>query len=73
MQGCVTRTPVEIRMIYSKIANEPYAIFENETEKMFDFTKVSEMIVSLTNSIAGGSKNIVEKPIILRVFRFPLF
>ena len=55
-------------MIYSKNADKPYAIFENETEKIFDFSAVSDKIVSATNKIAGDSKGIVEKPIILKIF-----
>lgn len=45
---------------------EPYAVFEEiKGQKFTDFSKVKDNIIMLTDKIAGTSKNIVDKPIIL--------
>jgi hypothetical protein len=64
----VTRRPLELRLSYvnKMVCPEPYAMFEEiKGTKFTDFGKVKENIIALTDKVAGTSKNIVDKPIIL--------
>lgn len=67
----MTRRPLELRLTYVPKTKcpEPYAVFEElKGQKFSDFNKVKENIISLTDKVAGTSKNIVDQPIILQVF-----
>lgn len=49
--------------------NAPYGVFEEISgQKFTDFQLVKANIDKLTNSIAGGNKGIVDKPIVLTIF-----
>ena len=66
--GVVTRTPLEIRMVKSLDDCEPYAIFGGSDEKFTEFELVKTEIERLTCIVAGGDKNIVDKPITLSLY-----
>jgi GTP-binding protein EngB required for normal cell division len=67
--GVVTRRPLELRMIRTKVGSEPtYAIFKNDPKKYFDFNEVRMVIEKLTNELCGDNKGIVDDPIILQIF-----
>jgi hypothetical protein len=62
---------LELRLQYvpKTTCPEPYAVFEEiKNTKFSDFSKVKENIIWLTDKVAGCSKNIVDKPIVLQVF-----
>jgi len=67
--GICTRRPLEMRLVHEFKKMEPYAIFEEIPNKKFtDFQEVKKNIEELTDKVAGGSKNIVDIPIILTIF-----
>lgn len=68
-QGICTRRPLELRLVHSIAAEEPFAVFENEkNEKISDFEKVKKKIELLTDEDAGNKKGIIDKPILLTVY-----
>lgn len=63
-EGIVTRRPLELRLVHKPDALKPWAIFENDkNNKFFDFEKVRENIVDLTDKATGNSKSIYIIPI----------
>ena len=65
--GIVTRRPLELRLYNTKL-NESWAKFEERNKTTYtNFTKVKETIEELTSEVCGEDKNIVDKPIVLRV------
>lgn len=48
----------------------PWAVFPDEipNKKFTNFKEVCDNIISLTDKVAGSSKNIVDKPIVLQVY-----
>ena len=65
----VTRRPTIIQLIYTNLAERPWAEFSHRPgEKYFDFSKVKEEIEVDTERIAGKNKNISFEPIIVKVF-----
>lgn len=77
-EGIVTRRPLELRLVHKPDALKPWAIFENDkNNKFFDFEKVRENIVDLTDKATGNSKSIytysitkdvVPDPIVMTVY-----
>jgi dynamin 1-like protein len=68
--GLCTRRPLEMRLnhLYEEDA-KPWAKFEEVPGKKFtDFNKVRDTIEELTDKVAGTSKNIVDKPIVVYVY-----
>lgn len=47
---------------------KPYAIFDKTDTKIYDFQKVRQEIIRLTDEVAGVNKGIVDQPIVLKVF-----
>ncbi len=44
-QGIVTRRPLELRLVHSISAEEPYAVFDKEKDnKIFDFSQLMKKI-----------------------------
>ena len=69
--GVVTRRPLELRLIRTKNLQDgkPYGVFNDEGEKKYtDFNKIRERIEGLTEELCGENKNIVDDPIVLKVF-----
>jgi len=70
--GVVTRRPLEMRLVHvnaSEIGFKPYAFFPGEDETpLYDFQKVHDKIVQLTDKVCGEQKGIVDDPIKLKVF-----
>jgi dynamin 1-like protein len=65
----VTRRPTIIQLIYTAMADRPWAEFTHKPgSKYFDFSKVKEEIEADTDRIAGRNKNISSEPIIVKVF-----
>jgi hypothetical protein len=62
----VTRCPLELRLVhipYSQVI-QPYAEFEElKGEKIYDFNKVKDTIVELTDKAAGKKGNIIKRAI----------
>lgn len=49
--------------------SKPWAIFEEVKDKKFEnFNEVWNMILELTDKVAGKNGNIVDKPIILNIY-----
>ena len=72
-EGVVTRRPLELRLVHiSPVGEEdfkPYAEFPKEgKQKYFDFDKVREKIIALTDTVAGKNKGIVDDPITMTVY-----
>jgi len=72
-EGVVTRRPLELRLVHVSPNGEedfkPYAEFPSEgKQKYYDFDKVREKIMSLTDQIAGKNKGIVDDPITMTVY-----
>jgi vacuolar protein sorting-associated protein 1 len=61
---------LELRLVHLSDSNaQPWAEFEEiKGEKFKDFIVVREKIDYLTDLVAGKNKNIVDKPIILKVY-----
>lgn len=69
--GVVTRRPLELRLIRTNKLPEgkPYGVFKDEEGKMYyDFNVIRERIEGLTEELCGDKKNIVDNPIVLKVF-----
>ena len=48
---------------------KPWAVFEEIAgKKFYDFSEVRRNIEILTDKVAGNTKNIVDKPIVLNIF-----
>lgn len=68
-QGICTRRPLELRLVHSISAENPFAVFDKEAdEKITDFEEVKKKIVSLTDKDAGLRKGIIDNPIVLTVY-----
>ena len=69
VQGVVTRRPLELRLNHQPANVTPWGVFEEVPGKKFtDWNDVRNTINVLTDKVAGKSKNIVDKPIVLNVF-----
>ena len=67
--GVVTRRPLELRLVHTSEKTIPKAVFDEIPGKEFtNFSEVKKSINELTDKIAGTNKNIVNKPIVLKVF-----
>jgi dynamin 1-like protein len=67
--GVVTRRPLELRLNHQPTDVKPWGVFEEiPGKKFYNFNEVRDNIISLTDKIAGGKKNIVDKPIVLNIF-----
>lgn len=69
--GVVTRRPLELRLIRTKnlLDGKPYGVFKDEEDNKYtDFNKIRMRIESLTEELCGENKNIVDNPIVLKVF-----
>jgi hypothetical protein len=65
----VTRRPLELRLNHQPTDVKPWAVFEEIPGKKFhDFSDVRKHIDILTDKVAGNTKNIVDKPIVLNIF-----
>ncbi|CAK63208.1 unnamed protein product (macronuclear) [Paramecium tetraurelia] len=68
-EGIVTRRPLEMRLIHKPDALKPWAVFDVcKDQKFFDFEKVREYIVELTDKATGNSKDVVPDPIVMTVY-----
>ena len=67
-EGVVTRRPIELRLNHID-NNEPYIYFDEDKENIItDFSCIKEKINTLTNSICGNDKNILDNPLIINIF-----
>jgi GTPase SAR1 family protein len=67
-EGVCTRRPLELRLVHVPDSEASWAIFDEIPNKKFtDFSQVKDNIQQLTNSVAGGQKNIVDQPIVLAI------
>lgn len=76
--GIVTRAPLILHLIYptdsdvknnALIGSKIWATFLHKPNVIYnDFSKVENEILRRTEELAGGKKNITEKPIILNIF-----
>ena len=67
-EGVVTRRPIELRLNHID-NNEPYIYFDEDKENIItDFSCIKEKINTLTNSICGDDKNILDNPLIINIF-----
>lgn len=67
----MTRRPLELRLIHIPYQSQitPYAVFDEIKEKKFtDFSAVKQMIVELTEKVAGKNRNIINNPIKLSIY-----
>jgi replication fork clamp-binding protein CrfC len=65
----VTRRPLELRLNHLQEDVKPWGIFEEiPGKKIYDFNEIRNQINVLTDKVAGGKKNIVDKPIILNIY-----
>ena len=67
-EGVCTRRPLELRLVRVIDNSKPYAVFEAVEGKIFDFERVRETIIKLTDDKAGKTKNIIDDPIILTIY-----
>ncbi|OMJ73058.1 hypothetical protein SteCoe_28335 [Stentor coeruleus] len=67
-EGVCTRRPLELRLVHSAESTKPYGVFEGVDQKIFDFTKVRDTIIKLTEDKAGRTKNIIDDPIVLTIY-----
>lgn len=68
-QGIVTRRPLELRLVHSISAEEPYAVFDKEKDnKIYDFSQLMKKIDQFTDQEAGLRKGIIDSPIVLTIF-----
>jgi dynamin 1-like protein len=72
-EGVVTRRPLELRLVHVSPSggdDKPYAVFPKDggNTKYYDFEKVRERIIALTEQIAGKNKGIVDDPITMTVY-----
>ena len=68
-QGICTRRPLELRLVHSVSAEEPFAVFEAyKNEKFTDFEEIKKKIEILTEKDAGNRKGIIDDPIIMTVY-----
>jgi dynamin 1-like protein len=70
--GVVTRRPLEFRLVHlHDESSKPWAVFEEaKGEKFFDFVKVRDKIIELTDKVAGAKKGIVDNPIVLTIHSY---
>lgn len=68
-EGIVTRRPIEFRLVHlvGDGDTKAYAVFDNDGQKFYDFNKVRDHIVKLTNKDAGENCGIIDSPIILSI------
>ena len=67
--GVVTRRPLELRLNHQSTDVKPWGVFEEiPGKKFYNFNEVRDNIIGLTDKVAGGKKNIVDKPIVLNIF-----
>lgn len=68
--GVVTRRPLELRLCrVREMKEKPYGIFAVEPDKKYtDFQEIRKRIEKFTDDLCGKEKNIVDDPIILRIF-----
>jgi len=73
-EGVVTRRPLELRLVHvsptgGEDDHKPYAEFPKEGKtKYYDFDKVRERIIAITDQIAGKNKGIIDDPITMTVY-----
>jgi len=73
-EGVVTRRPLELRLVHvSPTGGEddfkPYAEFPKDGKtKYYDFDKVRDRIIAMTEQIAGKNKGIIDDPITMTVY-----
>lgn len=68
--GVCTRRPLEMRLVNDQFLEQPYAEFEKELkgQKITDLSKIKEIIEELTEKKCGKGTNIVDDPIVLKIF-----
>lgn len=69
--GVVTRRPLELRLIRTMNLQDgkPYGTFKGEEDKRYhDFNDIRKRIEELTEELCGAKKNIVDDPIVLKVY-----
>lgn len=57
-----------MRLHHIPVGSQPWAEFEEQKGKITDFTKVEGVILDLTDKVAGKNKNIVDIPIVVRIY-----
>jgi vacuolar protein sorting-associated protein 1 len=67
-EGVCTRRPLELRLVHTSDNSKPYALFEGLDNKIYDFEKVRDTIIKLTDDKAGTTKNIIDDPIVLTIY-----
>ncbi len=69
-EGVVTRRPLELRLVHIQDPTvKPWAVFDEvQGKKFFNFEEVRQTIEMLTDKMAGTKKNIVDKPIVCKVY-----
>ena len=67
--GLCTRRPLEMRLHHLYEDAAPWAIFDEVKGKKFaNFNDVWNMILELTDKVAGKNGNIVDIPIVLNIY-----
>jgi len=72
-QGVVTRRPLELRLVHVSPQGQenfkPYAEFPNEgKQKYYDFDRVREKIIELTDKAAGKNKGIIDDALTMTIY-----
>ncbi len=68
-ENVCTRRPLELRLVHSISAEEPFAVFDKaKGQKITNFNDVKNFIEKYTDDDAGTQKGIINAPIILTVF-----
>ena len=70
--GVCTRRPLELRLVHlpasEKGDDRPWATFDGNDSKIYDFEAVRSEIQSLTDRVAGSNRGIVDDPIKLTIY-----
>eukprot|EP00397_Hematodinium_sp_SG-2012_P004243 GEMP01004254.1.p1 GENE.GEMP01004254.1~~GEMP01004254.1.p1 ORF type:complete len:847 (-),score=157.31 GEMP01004254.1:1014-3554(-) len=70
--GCVTRRPLELRLVHLSATDYPeetsWVIFEKSHKKFTDFDEVRSEIAADTDLVAGNKKGIIDDPIVLTMY-----
>lgn len=66
--GVCTRRPLELRLNHLPEGQQPWAKFEEVSQKFTNFKEVKSTIEFLTDKVCGKTKDIKDLPIVLSVY-----
>ena len=68
--GVVTRRPLELRLCrVREMKEKPYGVFAQDPEtKLTDFVEIRKRIEKYTDDLCGSNKNIIDDPIVLKIY-----